>query len=217
MEQVRLPYITEEYVQMVHYYYLCGGVLEHAAAAYRVRWPDRQHPDPHTIGQAHQRFMETGNVMPDYHVRGRPRDVLTPEMEDRILRLIEEDPTTSSRAVAVRLGIFHNQVLSVLRDAGYHPYHYRPVQDLLPADYERRLNFCGGLFAQIRADENFLNKILFTDECSFTRAGLFNQHNYHFWAEENPHLIRVTNFQHRWNLNVWAGIVNGQLVSDYRS
>lgn len=215
MDRARFPYTVNEYVQMVHFYYVCNGVLEQAARAYRARWPNRQHPDPHTIGQAYRRFSETGNVLPDHHVAGRPRVVLNPAMEDRIIRCFDQDPTTSTRAVGRQLDLFNSQVHSVIREAGRHPYHYRPVQDLLPADFQHRVNFCGGLLAQLRVNDNFLDNILFTDECMFTKTGMFNQHNYHYWAEENTHLTRVTNVQHRWSLNVWAGMLNGQLVSGY--
>lgn len=216
MEQdnARLHYTIEEYVQMLHFYYVCDGVFAEAARAYSERWPNRRHPDAHTIRDAHRRFIETGNVMPQHQGAGRPRGVLIPAMEDRILRCFDDDPTTSTRAVARQVGVCHSQVHNVVREAGRHPYHYRPVHDLLPADFQHRVNFCGGLLAQLRVNENFLNNVLFTDECTFTTSGMFNQHNSHYWAEENPHLTRVTSFQHRWSLNVWAGMINGQLVSN---
>lgn len=215
LDRAGRPYTVEEYVQMVHFYLACNGVLEQAARSYRERWPNRRHPDPHTIRDAYQRFNETGNVMPTRADAGRPRDVINAAMEDRILHLFDQDPTTSTRAVARQLDIFQSQVHGVVREAGRHPYHYRRVHDLLPGDFQRRVNFCGGLLAQVRQNNNFLNNILFTDECTFTTSGMFNQHNLHFWSEENPRLTRVMSYQHRWSINVWAGILNGQIVSKY--
>ena len=53
------------------------------------------------------------------------------------------------------------------------------------------------------------------DECCFSRNGVLNFHNYHTWAEFNPHAIRQNNFQHRFSLNLWAGIVNNALIGPF--
>ncbi|EFN68585.1 hypothetical protein EAG_00194, partial [Camponotus floridanus] len=53
------------------------------------------------------------------------------------------------------------------------------------------------------------------DESIFTRDGTFNTHNYHFWGNENPHQFRVRSFQHRFSINLWAGIHNNTIVSIY--
>ncbi|RZC42533.1 DDE 3 domain containing protein [Asbolus verrucosus] len=50
-------------------------------------------------------------------------------------------------------------------------------------------------------------------EAGFTKEGVFNAHNTHVWADENPHAVREHNFQHEFSLNVWAGILNGQLIA----
>jgi len=34
----------------------------------------------------------------------------------------------------------------------------------------------------------------------------------HYWAEENPFVVREQNFQVRWKLNIWAGIIGDQLI-----
>jgi hypothetical protein len=57
--------------------------------------------------------------------------------------------------------------------------------------------------------------VLWTDEAGFTRDGVMNLHNLHVWAEENPHPTRSSSFQHRFSVNVWAGIVDDQLIGSY--
>jgi hypothetical protein len=42
-----------------------------------------------------------------------------------------------------------------------------------------------------------------------------NLHNLHIWAEENPHPTRSSTFQHRFCVNVWAGIVDDRLIGPY--
>jgi hypothetical protein len=59
---------------------------------------------------------------------------------------------------------------------------------------------------------NFARNILFTEECSFSREGMYNTHNWHLWADENPNIIGVRGFQEKFSTNVWAGIIDDRLV-----
>ena len=54
---------------------------------------------------------------------------------------------------------------------------------------------------------NFHQTILFTDE-----AGIFVSHNFHEYAEENPHAKVVNHFQREFRVNVWARIINNFVV-----
>ena len=102
----------------------------------------------------------------------------------------------------------------VLQENDMYPFHYRKVQHLEPGDPESRMQFCNFINAEIGRDDVFHRRIAFSDECTFTREGMFNQRNSHFWAdvEENPHVIHENNFQTRWKINVWAAIINDRLV-----
>jgi hypothetical protein len=64
-------------------------------------------------------------------------------------------------------------------------------------------------------DENFAASILWTDESQFTKDGITNYHNEHRWSENNPHAIRPQNFQHRFSVNVWAGICGEHLIGPH--
>jgi len=199
---------------MIHYFYIGNGNLQQAAQLYAERWPNRHRPD---LASVHWRFMETGSVVPFQSNADRPRNVLVPAVEERIKQLFVDDSTISVREVAHQVGVAQSRVYVVIKDTGKHPFHYCRVQELLKRDYEPRVHFCVGFLAQVHNDENFVNLILWTDECTFTRNGMLNQHNYHFWAEENPHLTRETIFQYRWNINVWAGMIGNRLVSKKKS
>jgi hypothetical protein len=59
---------------------------------------------------------------------------------------------------------------------------------------------------------NFLDRVIFTDESCFTRNGVFNSRNYHVWAGENPNATRPRAFQHRFSINLWAGILGDRIV-----
>lgn len=34
----------------------------------------------------------------------------------------------------------------------------------------------------------------------------------HYWEEKNPFVIQKQNFQVRWKLNIWTGIVDNQFI-----
>lgn len=92
-----------------------------------------------------------------------------------------------------------------------HPYHFQKVQELALADYTPRVRFCNWLL------QNLDKNILWTDEATFTRLGLFNVHNEHWWAQrgQNPHVSRRHAFQNRFSVNVWAGIINSCIIGPF--
>jgi hypothetical protein len=89
------------------------------------------------------------------------------------------------------------------------------VQSLTQEDYPRRQNFCEWLLQENDQNPMFVSKMLMTDECCFTRNGILNFHNTHYWADANPYRIRETNFQHRFAVNVWAGIIGNVLIGPW--
>jgi hypothetical protein len=44
---------------------------------------------------------------------------------------------------------------------------------------------------------------------------VFNVHNSHLWARDNPHAIRERGYQVRFSISVWAGIVGDIVVGPY--
>lgn len=83
---------------MPHYpsAYLADGNSLQAVAEYRRRCPDRRLPHHSTFVDIHRQFREKG-------LRKTPRESainLDVRTDNRIMNLITEDPTLSSRAVA---------------------------------------------------------------------------------------------------------------------
>lgn len=96
-----------------------------------------------------------------------------------------------------------------------HPYHIVLHQALNDTDYDQRLNHCHWLLNMIRENRNFLSRILWTDEATFSSTGGVNLHNMHYWSEQNPHWMRQVEHQNRWSLNVWCGIVEGKIIGPH--
>ncbi|KAK9732101.1 hypothetical protein QE152_g13122 [Popillia japonica] len=95
------------------------------------------------------------------------------------------------------------------------PHHYTPVEDQCEQDLPQRLQFCRFLLASDIEDELFLKRILWTDESKFDREGNSNYHNIHYWSPENPHLRKSRNFQRRFSVNVWMGIIGRTLIGPH--
>lgn len=86
------------------------------------------------------------------------------------------------------------------------------MQSLDGNDTEIRLQFAAWYLDMYNNNNNFVNRVLFSDEASFTREGIFNYHNNHIYAYENPHAVHVNRFQREFRLNVWAAVVNDTII-----
>ena len=59
----------------------------------------------------------------------------------------------------------------------------------------------------IKAHPELLSVILFSDVASFTRDGVNN--------ERNVHETSVTNFQRRFSVSVWCGVLGNRLIGRF--
>jgi len=186
-----------------------------AARLYQERYPERQHPGYKKFIAIHRRLSEIGMFKTNMHDTGVAQTVRTVEFEEEVLQRVAEEPSSSTRHIAKAMNTSNASVWRVLHEQQLYPYHFQKVQGLTAADYHPRVQFCQWLLHQIAAQPNFLRYVLWTDEASFTRDGIFNSGNSHVWDEENPHAIFPTRHQQRWSVNVWAGIVDDYLIGPY--
>jgi len=107
------------------------GLYAAAARVYAERYPDRNHPPPKAFMRLHTNMLADGRFdTPRPHHYEVQENVHTGE----ILGAFEEDPHTSSRAVAQAVGVSQYTVLNVLHRNGYHPYKVHLHQDLTAED-----------------------------------------------------------------------------------
>ena len=50
---------------------------------------------------------------------------------------------------------------------------------------------------------------------SYTIYGVNNTHNFHVWADENPHATVESNFQQRFSVNEWYAVLDDQLMGPF--
>lgn len=204
-------YTTEEYADMHFIYGFCNANARMAAREYANRYPHRQTPHHETFTNLHRRLRERGTLFP-YNSEGTGNVQHNVNDDQQILDLFRQNPSLSTRRAALQLGVNRNKVWRVLRIEQQHPFHYTPVQDLLPTDLPRRVDFCRLLLNNEENNPRYLASILWTDESCFTRDGVTNFHNLHEWHENNPHTKRTTSFQRRFSVNVWCGIISNIFI-----
>ena len=191
-----------------------SGNATAAQALYAERFPARQVPGRGIFERLHRQLRETGAFQVNMGSTGRPRSTRTVEIEEVVLQAVEENPHTSTRAIARRSGIDQSSVWRTLHEDQQYPYHIQPVQGLTPEDYPKRVQFCRW-FLRSAEQPDFPAHVLFTDEATFTREGIFNTQNARNWAHANQQATRPRADQNRFTVNVWAGIVNDYLLGPH--
>lgn len=186
-----------------------------ALRRYTRMYPNRRHPNFKTFQNLYQRLGETGSFRPKRDLIGRPK-TLTVNQEEEVLVRAAENPEISTRRMAAGTGVSKSSVLRVFHQEKLYPYHFTPVQNLRNNDLPNRLRFAQFCRNQQNDDPMFLNKVLFTDEATFTRRGIFNFRNKHAWDIENPNLVVDRHFQHEFKINIWCGIIDNNILGPYQ-
>jgi Transposase. len=200
----------------IHFIYgLADGNAAQARRIYQERFPNRPLPSERTFIRLHARLCETGSLNAHAERIGRPRTIMTPQLEEAILQEVEANPSSSTRRLSEQFNISHQSVWRVLHTNLLYPYHIQRVQPLLPRDFPARLDYCRWFLQKTAQNPNFTSKILFTDEATFSRDAIINFHNNHFWNYENPHVIGERGFQQQFSVNVWAGVIGDHVIGPH--
>lgn len=126
-----------------------------------------------------------------------------------------ENPHTSQQKIFQVTGISKRSIGRIIKKYKFHPYHIQLHQELFEIDYHRRLEFCLWVLEKFGENEHFFDFVLFSDESTFHNNGLVNRHNFHYYSDKNPNVFRTMDYQHRWSVNVWGGIVGQHVVGPY--
>lgn len=64
-----------------------------------------------------------------------------PSVEEAVLRTVEDNPATRTRAVTRALDLSHSTALRTLNDMEMYPHHLQRVQNFTPEDYHMSIYF----------------------------------------------------------------------------
>jgi hypothetical protein len=109
------------------------------------------------------------------------------EKGERVRAPFAHSPKKYVRRASRELAMPQMTVWKVLRKRlQMRPYRLQLLQALRHADHAVRAHFCIDML-QAMTDEDFLSRLIFSDESSFHLSGKVNRHNVRIWGSENPH------------------------------
>ena len=76
------------------------------------------------------------------------------------------------------------------------------------------MQFCEWFQQMVNEDEDFVTKIVWSDEAQFKLNGTVNRHNCVYWAPENLH-IHVDKAVNLPGVNVWCGLSARGLIGPF--
>lgn len=208
-----MNYSTAELVDMIYAIGESGGNCLLASRLYAQKFPGRRQPEDRSLQKLKDRFERTGNVA--YEKTPREKSTLNEENQMAIALAVVEDPELSVREISRALEIKKSSVNKCIKLNKFHPYRSQLHQELVEEDFARRINFCHWAHNKLTTNEDFFKYVLFTDEATFHRSGFTNRHNFHYYDTQNPHVVLVQNYQHKWSVNVWGGIVNDYVIGPH--
>lgn len=186
--------------------------------AYAARHPDGPIPTRCTIKTIFTKFRITSSLQ-------RKKRELNENTENHDLNILlhyVENPSqsirTTSKEMRARYGPRRSSreyIRKILKKYGFRPYKYHRVQKLTHMHKIQRLNFCNLMLNRLNNERDFFEKILWTDESSFSTSGLPNRQNYRHWAQQNPQFDREVRFQGRRTINVWCGLLKNRIIGPY--
>lgn len=206
---------AQNYFNLIMLYAECGYNARAALREYRARYPPPHPSNPQVVTRAVYRVRENRPIVPrtstDDQRGGRSRRVPV-HLEEDILRYFDENPRASSRQAGRHFGVNHRLVLRVLKINRRRPFRAQRVQAMLPRDLPVRAAYCRWLLDAVAENPQFVHQVIWSDECTFTRNGLWNRRNEHYWSVDNPRVFRQTAHQQRWSINTWCGIHGNNII-----
>lgn len=203
-------YSLEERQNIYETFIECGRNMRQARREYQRKYPLRVTPSTVTFKNIANKFRETHTLANLKH--HRRSQIVTENLELDILLYFIDNPNQSLQHAANYFNISIKSVWNCLKKHKYKPFKLFPSQKLCPNDFVRRRTFCEIMLGHVRDDPNFLQKIIWTDESTFSTSGMFNRKNCHFWGVDKPNTVFEIKKQGRRSLNVWCGIVGNKII-----
>lgn len=187
----------------------CYKVLERTCRVFNERYPHLPPMNKTKFKRIETNFSRFGRAKATKNypkpITGNENNIIN------TLAYFYAQPQSSIPSAEVDLGISASSVQRILNENHMHPYSYQNVQSFKPGDNLRRIEFCEFMMLKMPEDPQFLSNIIWTDESKFSREGITNRRNQHFWATENPQALREVHFQDKFSFNVFAILLNNRV------
>jgi transposase len=177
-------------------------------------FPDRNPISKSAVKKTIKRFEETGSVK-NRPKSGRPRSARTEDHCLEVLMSVVENPHVSTTVLSREVGISQGSVCKILHENKFKAYKIHLVHELNEDDFDRRVEYCDEMMSKIDNKTLNLNNIVFSDEATFMLNGEVNRHNSRLWSDVNPYWVREQHTQHPEKINVWVGMMGGQIIGPF--
>lgn len=167
---------------------------------------NRRHPQRtisfKTVANINNNFNNNGNVS-----KSRPQHLNNPrinlQFDEIVLQLVRDNPKLSIRKIALQLEVSQSKVWRCLKRHKMTAFKPKFLHTLEDGDEVNRLNYCLWAQGNFLNDRDFIKKIIFTDEATFTTNGIVSSQNCRWWAVDNPKFIINCRRQYSQKVNVW--------------
>lgn len=207
-------YSIEERVLIVKTFFKSGENFTNTIRALRNDFGNHNRPSRAAIKKLIDKFNVTGSVL-DVQRPVRPRSARSVANIDATSASVRENPSTSIRRRSQQLGLSYGTTQRILtKDLHLHAYKIQLTQELKLGDHRQRREFVNWVLENNQNDDNFVNKIIFSDEAHFHLNGYVNKQNCRIWGLENPHAIHMKQM-HPKKVTVWCGFWVGGVIGPY--
>ena len=160
-----------------------------------------QHNRPSEIGKIVRKFKETGSVA-DVKTPSHAHLCRSDENIAAVRESVAEHPDISICHCAQELNLSRTSLQRILtNNMSLYAYKVQLTQELKPDDHLKHCTFVNWVHEQRQTDDDFLQKIIFSDDTHFHLCGFVKQ-NCRIWAHENPRQI-VEKPLHPQKVTVW--------------
>lgn len=179
------------------------------AREFNVRHPLRQ-ISYSVVAKINRLFNQSGSVIKTKRKRNNRQNV-----DQVILDAFNDNPRSSIRDMALNLNLTRNKIWRCLRRYKLKPFKPKFLHTLEEGDDNRRLEYCFWAQGNYLNDRHFLEKIMFSDEATFTTNGVVSSQNCRYWTTENPHWVINCKRQYSEKVNVWCGILGERIIGPF--
>ena len=176
--------------------------------------PNRPPISRSTVSRTVQRFDEL-KIVKNRPTPGRPKTATSDDIALQVLLDVADTPQTSLRQLAADHDVSEGSIRKILKQSKYHPYKPHLIHQLLEDDFDRRLQFAEIMTERTEGNQNLVRNIVFSDEATFMLNGSVNRHNCRYWHASNPHVTLEVHTQFPEKLNVWCGILDGNVIGPF--
>lgn len=169
-------------------------------------------PSRHAIQNWIKEYRTRGN---QNHMGGNGRPQISQQEKHAIKQLFENNPKISLRYVEAQLGVPKSIVWRFLREELHlFPYKLQIGTQLSDHDKAARVEYAQDCLTKLGNDPEYLNRIIYSDECHILLAGGVNKQNYRIWGSQRPQEVYQAP-QSAPSLMVWCAISKKGFIGPY--